>query len=200
MATQALYFDASITGGVSTPANALGAPNGVFTTDANANISWTHRWGYQELVVSPGTPRLTGTQTISIVVRKGSNSGNPTVTSVVLFQAGTSIATISSGSTSVTSTTGQTLTYTFDASILGGNFANLELQVATTGAGGSPSQRNAVSIDASTWTANYDILLASQIKYWTGSAWVLKPVKRWTGTAWADAQVKRWNGSAWVAI
>ena len=36
------------------------------------------------------------------------------------------------------------------------------------------------------------------IKYWTGSAWVVKPVKYWTGSAWVQKPVKYWNGSAWT--
>ena len=36
------------------------------------------------------------------------------------------------------------------------------------------------------------------IKYWTGSAWVEKPVKFWNGSAWVQKPVKFWNGSAWV--
>jgi hypothetical protein len=36
------------------------------------------------------------------------------------------------------------------------------------------------------------------VKYWTGSAWTLKPVKYWTGSAWVQKPVKYWNGSAWT--
>jgi hypothetical protein len=36
------------------------------------------------------------------------------------------------------------------------------------------------------------------MKYWTGSAWSLKPVKVWTGSAWVQKPVKFWNGSSWV--
>ena len=39
---------------------------------------------------------------------------------------------------------------------------------------------------------------AGYMKYWTGSAWVLKPVKYWTGSAWVQKPVKFWNGSAWT--
>lgn len=35
-------------------------------------------------------------------------------------------------------------------------------------------------------------------KYWTGSAWVEKPLKYWTGSAWVQKPVKFWNGSTWV--
>lgn len=36
------------------------------------------------------------------------------------------------------------------------------------------------------------------VKYWTGSAWTLKPMKVWTGSAWVQKPVKFWNGSSWV--
>lgn len=38
----------------------------------------------------------------------------------------------------------------------------------------------------------------TQIKYWTGAAWVAKPLKRWTGSTWEAAALKRWNGSTWI--
>jgi hypothetical protein len=38
-----------------------------------------------------------------------------------------------------------------------------------------------------------------QMKYWNGTAWVLKPLKRWDGAAWVNDKVlKYWNGTAWV--
>lgn len=40
----------------------------------------------------------------------------------------------------------------------------------------------------------------SYIKYWNGSAWVLKPLKKWNGSAWVPALLKRWNGSSWVNV
>jgi hypothetical protein len=36
------------------------------------------------------------------------------------------------------------------------------------------------------------------IKWWSGSAWMPKPVKVWNGSAWVTKPLKRWNGSAWV--
>ena len=40
--------------------------------------------------------------------------------------------------------------------------------------------------------------VSGYIKYWTGSAWVVKPMKYWTGSAWVQKPVKYWNGSAWT--
>jgi hypothetical protein len=39
---------------------------------------------------------------------------------------------------------------------------------------------------------------AGYIKYWTGTAWDLKPVKYWTGSAWVQKPVKYWDGSTWT--
>jgi hypothetical protein len=37
-----------------------------------------------------------------------------------------------------------------------------------------------------------------QIKVWTGTVWIAKPVKVWTGAAWVTKPVKYWNGTQWV--
>jgi hypothetical protein len=36
------------------------------------------------------------------------------------------------------------------------------------------------------------------VKAWTGSAFVAKPVKVWSGSQWVAKPLKRWNGTAWV--
>jgi hypothetical protein len=35
------------------------------------------------------------------------------------------------------------------------------------------------------------------IKVWSGTAWVAKPVKVWNGSAWIIKPAKVWNGTAW---
>ena len=53
-------------------------------------------------------------------------------------------------------------------------------------------------------TGTFDVSLSTpagntgQIKVWTGTAWVAKPVKVWTGTAWVTKPVKYYNGTTWV--
>lgn len=37
-----------------------------------------------------------------------------------------------------------------------------------------------------------------QIKAYSGSAFLAKPMKVWSGSAWVRKPVKRWSGSAWV--
>jgi hypothetical protein len=40
--------------------------------------------------------------------------------------------------------------------------------------------------------------VSGYIKYWTGTAWAVKPMKYWTGSAWVIKPVKYWNGTAWT--
>jgi len=40
----------------------------------------------------------------------------------------------------------------------------------------------------------------SEIKYWTGSVWTLKPIKNWVASEWLQKLTKRWTGSAWLEI
>lgn len=35
------------------------------------------------------------------------------------------------------------------------------------------------------------------LKFFNGTAFVVKPLKRWNGTAWETKPLKRWNGTAW---
>lgn len=42
------------------------------------------------------------------------------------------------------------------------------------------------------------IAATNLIKYWTGSAWVEKPVKYWTGSEWLAKPIKYWTGSEWL--
>jgi len=73
MATATLYFVSSISGNVTTPANALGAPDGVYTTDTGST-NWTHRWRLDTVADS----QASGTQTLTLRVRRsGTGNGSP---------------------------------------------------------------------------------------------------------------------------
>ena len=149
MATTNLYFVSSISGSVTNPENALGAPNAVFTTDENVNTAWTHEWALDTVSGS-----AIGTQTFTLRVKKGSNSGDPTVTSIILKQDGVAVTANLLGSDfTVTSTTGEDIQVTTSGTFA--TIANLSLEIVTSGVGGSPSARNAVSIDAVTYLADY---------------------------------------------
>jgi len=47
-------------------------------------------------------------------------------------------------------------------------------------------------------TAEFSDTIASGINYYTGVAWVSKPLKVWNGAIWQTKTLKRWNGSSWL--
>jgi trimeric autotransporter adhesin len=151
MSTATLYAVSHVTGSASSPDNALGAPDNVWTSNGNAATSWTSRWRL-DIVAGAFTP--SGTQTITLRARKGTNSGNPSIASVTLWQGGTQLATISGGAVTVSSTAGVDETFTFAGSLLTG-FTDVDIQVAITAAGGGGTVRNSVELDAITWDTAY---------------------------------------------
>lgn len=140
MTIETLYADAHITGDVVSPTNAVGNTPTTWAGSVNANVSATSRWS----IANPVNPITAGftTHNVSVVARKGSNSGSPTVT-VTLFANSVSIRQLASAT--VTSTVGQTLQGTFTTSeVTSGD--NVEVQIAIVGAGGSGSARNSAQI------------------------------------------------------
>lgn len=39
----------------------------------------------------------------------------------------------------------------------------------------------------------------SNLKRWTGTAWVSAELKRWNGNTWVPAQLQKYSGSAWLS-
>lgn len=72
----------------------------------------------------------------------------------------------------------------------------------TAGATGSLSATNSGAADR--WNvatiAIQPPLPGSYLKYWSGSAWALKPLKRWDGTQWKQAILRRWDGTTWRQV
>lgn len=195
MATTTVYATSFISGTVSTPSNALNAPDGVFTTDTD-NTNWNGTWGWDNLA---GT--LTGSQQGKLYVRKGSSGGNdPTIDTVYVLVNG-SIVGASRASATVTSATSQEVLFSFNSTEIS-TFSNVSVEVNVTGTGGKPADRRTVQIDALEFFLTYNPPVAgTNINYWDGSAWIAKPLKRWDGSAWvAVTTLKRWDGSAWVAV
>jgi len=144
--TESKYASSHITGSFATPDNALGAANGSWAGELNKSSSYTSRWAMED--PSGG---ITGTQTIDVWSRKGSNSGTPTI-ALNLYENGSLVQSIV-GNTNVTSTTGMNISGTFDASVI--TSANdVEIEAVETGVGGSPSARNSAQIDSIAWTVN----------------------------------------------
>lgn len=151
MATTTKYASSHVTGNVTTPNNALGAADATYTADAD-NTSWTSRWAlsYSDL----GSVTLNSGQSVTIRTRKfgnGGASGTPTYT-LNLYENGSLTGQL--GTTiSVTSTTSQDNTFNWNPSTP--FISTVELELVTTAAGGGPSARAAVQVDAFTWTVDY---------------------------------------------
>lgn len=146
MTTTNLYATSHITGSITNPSVALGAPDSVFTEDVD-NTSWDSRFALDDI---PAGETLDGTQTITVRVRKETGTGTPTLTAEV-WENGSFVATLFT-STSITSLIGQDVSGTFSAaSII--NHNDVEIRLIGTQSGGGPSARSTPQIDAITWTA-----------------------------------------------
>jgi hypothetical protein len=141
-----LYATSHLAGSFSNPNNALDNTPTTWAGDLNTNSNYTSRWALGD---PSGT--LTGTQTITVPARKGSNSGIPTI-ALNLYESGTLVQSLLAA-TNVTSTVEQLLTATFDASAIT-NGAFVEVEVVQTGASGSPSARNSAQISLIQWEAS----------------------------------------------
>lgn len=146
MATQTLYLASSVSGNLTNPNNALGNTPTTWAGAVNTNTSDLHtfRLGNPTSALGPGT------QSITMRVRKGSNTNNPTVTARVL-DGETVLA--NPGATTVTSTTGQDVTFTFTVPD-GTNSQNLSFEYTMTASGGSGSARNSAQLAMVTWVAD----------------------------------------------
>src|SRR3990172_11547815 len=125
-ATETKWASSHLSGTCTNPNNALGTTNGTWAGDTNSNTNCTSDYAMENPSGS-----LTGTQTINVVARKGTNSGNPTL-AIDLYENGSLVQSIA-GATSVTSTSGQTISGTFDGSVIT-NPNNVEIGIVIVGA------------------------------------------------------------------
>ncbi len=123
------------------------SPDGAWAVASANNVNTVAR---VEFPTPAGNP--TGVQTFKIYVRKNTaNSGNPTA-KIDLYQGATLVA--SGSSQSVTSTTGQMLSQTFDLAstpLPDTSGAAVRAEFNATAAGGGPSVRNSVDLGAINW-------------------------------------------------
>lgn len=138
MVTELRYAQTHVSGSFTNPNNALGNTPTTWAGTVNANSSPSSI--YQ--VAAPSAP-LTATQTVRVIFRKGTNSGNPSG-SIALVDASGGVI-VQGSSTTITSTTGQTLSLTFDASQVS-DINDIRIQVSVTGIGGNPNTRNSAQI------------------------------------------------------
>lgn len=150
-ATETKWADMHIIGTIVNPDNALNATNGTWAGEINIATSATSRYS-----MSNPSGTLSGTQTINVLARKGSNSKDPIV-AINLYENGVLVQAIASA-TAITSTTGQVVSGTFDASVIA-NGSNAEIEIVITGQGGSGSARNSAQIDSIEWLVQYTAAL-----------------------------------------
>lgn len=161
MATETVYADAHITGNFTNSGNAVGNTPTTWAGVTNENTSQTSRWSLANLT----DPLATGqTHTVNVSARKGSNSGNPTLT-INLYENGTLVSALAS-SVSITSTSGQVVTGTFSTSAIT-NPDNIEIEAACTAAGGNPSTRNAAQIAYIELVAEVEAAAVDEPSAWT---------------------------------
>ena len=150
MAAETLYATSLVSGAIGTPANALGAQNGVFTTDVD-NTSWTARFA----MGNPVGTQANNTQSFAVRVRKEAGTGNPTVTNFVVYAGGVQVYAEATVST-ITTTVGVTLTYIVPAENLAGvDLSTVEVEISAVNSGGSPSARSTVQLDSITWSGDF---------------------------------------------
>ena len=186
-----LTLDRSISGNIGTPAAAIGAPDGTFTT-TSGDIGWTHQWGFQEQ--PPGN--AAGTMTMDVVLRKQpvGASGTASLSGRVL-QDGTLIHMIPTLAL-------QSGVHTRSVTILGirpSGVITVELTGVESG-GGNPNSRCTPGIDAVTLHYDYAEAQGSAFKGWDGSGWQDGFLKKWDGSAWVPAFARRWTGTQWELV
>lgn len=141
MADQTVYFASSISGDATNPNNAVGSGTGTWAGGPiNSGTSWIHQWG----LTNPTENQLRAElQTITLWLRKGTNSGNPTIV-VRVLRDGAELA--NSGSRTISSSTGQGIQVSWTPTA-GESSQGISVEIACTAAGGSPGVRNSVEID-----------------------------------------------------
>jgi len=141
--------------------------SGTVTDIQNDDASWLTTTGTgSELNVSfpspTGNPTTgVGLQTFRIIVRKNATGGgDPTIDEMSLYENGTLVTTLLSNQV-VTSTTGQTVSVTWDASALGTADGSLvEAHIITSKGGGGPNERN-VEYGYVAWDVEYDSVVTN---------------------------------------
>ena len=147
--TETLHFTSLVSGSLASAANALGAIDGVYTADTG-NTSWSATWNF-----AARTPDVdpNADWTFTLRVRKSTGTSSPTISSIVIRQGATTIASLPNAVT-VVSTTGQDISVPVpQAAILPDT--EFSVDIVTTAAGGSPSARSSVQVDGATLTGEY---------------------------------------------
>lgn len=160
MATEVKYPDSTVTGDSNLSGNHTSvdedadAPLGDWRTASSNNADSVAAHGFPTPTGNPNTGA--GLQNFKIYARLTAN-GTACTYNVYLRESGTRLnggAAIATGS--LTSTTGQLITATWDASLLGTADGSLvECEFVVTKSGGAPASRTSGEIDAMEWNVDY---------------------------------------------
>jgi hypothetical protein len=129
--------------------------DGVYATNQGSN-------GNTLLVLSFPTPSgsLTsgaGLQTFRARVRKNASGGNTTTVRFEIYENGSPVGTVS-GDTTISSTTGVDISFTWDSSVLAnvdGSGVEIGIAQQSGGQGGRANNRRWIEVDAADWIADY---------------------------------------------
>jgi hypothetical protein len=190
MATAILYAISHVEGNVTTPNAALGAPDGVFTGNIDAE-DWTSRWRLD----LPPDGQVDVAQSLTVTCRKQTGSGTPEL-EAILYVNDALVGSL--GTVTVTSATGQDDVFTMNLTARDGD--NVSIELVCTAVGGNPNTRASVQIDSIRWDCSYSPFEGSAFQGWDGGAWVSGLLKKWDGAAWIPARVQRYDGNGWVNV
>lgn len=150
-----LHADAVVANnGCSTPSNAQGVADGVWTDNTTDNISWDCLWS-----IADPSGGLTGgaTQTVEVLARKSATGGNgdPTAT-VELHENGSLVKTLVSSTALLDGSNpdGVVLSGTFTDADLSGDGTGVEIKVVSGAVGGQPAGRRNSQVDSIKWIAD----------------------------------------------
>lgn len=208
-------------GNATTPSDFASAPNNALETiagaddtdyayDNNNNSGTTTLYQGYELNNMPSD--FISMATLSVRLRYGwaGAFSNRTwdflrvrITSGSKFLAGGSLGTssyltIASSITATTPTNSSNISFvSLDTTATNSDWdaAVLEIQLISTRSGGGSSVQRRIYAAEISGTYN---AYRPELKYYTGSTWVWKPLKVYVGGQWVYKTLKRWDGTQWV--
>ena len=174
LAPDAVLSSSNLSGSVSAIQDDPDSPDASWLTASSTSVSTS-------LAVSFPTPsgNPTGLQEMRVLVRRVGGSNNPTVSAGLAESGVDKSGSGATGTVTVTSATGQIISFTFDASALSdATGAGAELRVTGTASGGQSSKRATVEVGAVEWNA----VIASSDRTATGAVAFAAPSLAASGT------------------
>lgn len=161
MATEALAPDVlitqtNLTGAVTDIDESPDSPDGVWLNEVDDALDTICHVSFGTPTGNPTTGA--GLQSFRIYCRRSTTTGgNDPDLDIALYENGTLVSTLQTG-VAITSLTGQLVTATWDASLLGTTDGSLvELYLIGNRSGGGPSARRTVEFDAVEWAVDYTL-------------------------------------------